>query len=201
MGSNPPAVLPAVQDDGNGTTVTACDEGAGDLAIVNDPAVGELEASQQPNRSVDGGGAFTDHNNAAPKPKRAYNLSGLNKRKRKFCRNLKTHQKQSATNFMAIREEMGQPNANAQTMSCYLHPTQEPGHCRPSPPQKVRKQRDYYRGALKRLQNSFKKRGERIKRLEAEKQGLLNRIKAEKKASEEYTDSITRDVDTVYSNA
>ena len=45
------------------------------------------------------------------------------------------------------------------------------------------------------LKFHFRKRGSKIKKLEAEKKGLLVWLSQEKKASREYTDSIIKDAD------
>ena len=50
------------------------------------------------------------------------------------------------------------------------------------------------------LQTSHECRGSRVKKLIAEKRGLLARISDEKKESKSYTDAILFDAEKVYSN-
>ena len=136
-----------------------------------------------------------------PKSKRTYNTSGLRKKKRKFTRTLNSDQK-SSIDLDPIRVQMGNPKANAQQIRSYLDTASE---CRPGKrsPLKatVKRERSYFRGALQQLQKLYEKRGKRLERLEADKKGLLKRIKAKTNDSKEYTDSIIRDANVIYADA
>ena len=137
-----------------------------------------------------------------PKSKRTYNTSGLKKKKRKFTRTQKSHKKQSSIDLDSIRFQMENPKANAQQIRSFTDPAPvyQPGKRSPSKAT-VKFERGYYRGALQRLEKLYEKRGARLERLAADKKGLLKRIKAEAKALEEYTSSIIRDADAIYSDA
>ena len=52
-----------------------------------------------------------------------------------------------------------------------------------------------FKGEYSKLKFHFQRRGRKIKKLEAEKKGLLIWLNNEKKASREYTDSIIKDAD------
>ena len=57
------------------------------------------------------------------------------------------------------------------------------------------------KSAFDHLQKSHEYRGGRVKKLMAEKRGLLDRINDEKKESKRYTDAIQIDSEIVYSDA
>ena len=137
-----------------------------------------------------------------PKAKRVYNTKGFKKRK-KLGRHKNGHQsknqKQSSHNWAASREVIGDINANAQQIAAALAParthTTQSNHQRSPSKDTVKRQRNKFKGEYNKLKLHFQQRGSKIKKLEAEKKGLLTWLNKEKKASREYADSIIKDAD------
>ena len=130
-----------------------------------------------------------------PKAKRVYNTKGF-KRRKTLGRHKSGKQKQSTQNWAASREMIGNLNANAQEIAAALTPAQPTRPSQRSPSKAtVKRQRNAYKGECNKLKFHFRKRGSKIKKLEAEKKGLLVWLSQEKKASREYTDSIIKDAD------
>ena len=136
-----------------------------------------------------------------PKPKMIYNTVGFRKRKRCLRRHKKGQQKQTTNDFSPSRADIGIPNANAQKIAYALvgdHQLRD-SH-RISTKENVKRERRSLKRAFNHLQSSHKCRGGRVKKLMAEKRGLLSRINDEKKESKRYTDAILLDADKVYSD-
>ena len=131
-----------------------------------------------------------------PKAKRVYNTKGFKKRKAIGRHKSSGKQKQSSHNWAASREVIGDINANAQQIAAALTPAQPTRPSQRSPSKAtVKRQRNAYKGKLTNLKFHFQKRGSKIKKMEAEKKGLLTWLNKEKKASREYADSIIKDAD------
>ena len=131
-----------------------------------------------------------------PKAKRVYNTKGFKKRKAIGRHKFSGKKKQSSHNWAASREVIGDTNANAQQIAAALTPAQPTRPSQRSPSKAtVKRQRNAYKGECNKLKFHFRKRGSKIKKLEAEKKGLLVWLSQEKKASREYTDSIIKDAD------
>ena len=133
-----------------------------------------------------------------PKAKRVYNTKGFKKRKaigRHKSGHRNKNQKQSSHNWAASREVIGDPNANAQQIAAALAPAQ-PTRPRQRSPSKatVKRQRNKFKGEYNKLKFLVQRRGRKIKKMEAEKKGLLIWLNSKKKASQEYTDITIKDV-------
>ena len=130
-----------------------------------------------------------------PKAKRVYNTKGFKKRKAIGRHKSSGKQKQSSHNWAASREVIGNINANAQQIAAALAPAQPTRRQRSPSKATVKRQRNAYKGKIINLKFHFQKRGSKIKKLEAEKKGLLIWLSQEKEASREYTDGIIKDAD------
>ena len=110
--------------------------------------------------------------------------------------------KKKTYDFSASRTVIGIPNANAQQIASALVGDHQfiDSHRNPKKGN-VKRERKSLKRAFDHLQKSHKCRGSRVKKLMAEKRGLLARINDEKKESNRYTDAIHIDAEKVYSDA
>ena len=159
---------------------------------------GGKASGEEPNE--DGGEASGEEARfPKPKPKRIYNTVGLRKRKRFPRRHNKEKQKQTTYDFSARRAAIGIPNANAHQIDSALVGYQQlrDSHHIPTK-ENVNRQRISLKWAFDNLQKLHECRGSRLKKITAEKRGLLARINDEKKESKRYTDAIYIDAEKVY---
>ena len=137
-----------------------------------------------------------------PKPKRIYNTVGSRKRKMCLSRHKKGQQKQTTYDFSASRAAIGIPNDNSQQIASALVGYHKLRYNHRSPTKEnVKRERSSLKRAFDHLQKSHECRGNRVKKLMAEKRGLLARINDDKKESKRYTDAIQIDAEKVYSDA
>ena len=109
-----------------------------------------------------------------PKPKRIYNTFGFRKRKRCLSRHKNRQQKQTTYDFSASRAAVGIPNANAQQIASALVGDHKFRDSHRSPTKEnVKRERSSLKRAFDHLQKPHECRGSRVKKLMAEKRGLL----------------------------
>ena len=136
------------------------------------------------------------------KPKRIYNTNGFKKRKGIISRHKRAgSKKDSGHNFLASRIAIGNETANAQQIGAALDtgPTITNRQSVRSPSKSVvKRQRHYYLGALNKLQYQYGRRTMKVKKLQAENKGLLNRVNDEKKASRLYSAALIDDAELNY---
>ena len=109
----------------------------------------------------DGGKASGDEASLSkPNPKRIYNTVGFRKRKRCLSRHKKGQQKQTTYDFLASRDAIGIPNANAQQIPSALvsdHKLRD-SH-RSSTKENLKRKRSSLKRAFDHLQKSHECRG------------------------------------------
>ena len=102
--------------------------------------------------------------------------------KRCLSRHKKGKQKQTTFDFSASRAAIGIPNATVQKMvSALVGDHQLIDSHRIPTKENVKRERSSFKRALYYLQKSHECRGSRVKKIMAEKRGLLDRINDDKK--------------------
>ena len=117
-----------------------------------------------------------------PNTKRIYRTVGFLKRKRCLNRHNKGKQKQTTYDYSASRAAICIPNANDQQIaSAFVGDHKFRDSHRSTTKENVKTERSSLKRSFYHLQKSHECRGSRVKKLMAEKRGLLDRINDEKK--------------------
>ena len=134
------------------------------------------------------------------KPKRTYNTNGFKKRNGNISRHKRAgNKKDSGHNFLASRIAIGNETANAQQIGAALDTRPKITNRQRSPSKSVvKRQRIFYVGALNKIQYQYERRTMKVKKLQAENKGLLNRVNDEKKASRLYSAALIDDAELNY---
>ena len=117
-----------------------------------------------------------------PKPRRIYNTVVFRKSRRCLIRHKKGKQKQTTHEFSARRDSIDIHNSNTQQISSALVVDHKLRDIHQSPTKEnVKRERSSLKRAFDHLQKSHECRGNRVKKLMAEKRGLLARSNDKKK--------------------